>query len=78
MLYQKYRLMFAGILAATLFLSFFPAVNADTIKIGAFSSKTVLLAGGSTVTFWLNVKSFWVKQVNDSGGIKLKKWKSQN
>ena len=76
MLYQKFKLMFAGILAATFFLSFFPAVNADTIKIGASAPKTGPLAGGSTVTFWPNVK-LWVKQVNDSGGIKLKSGKAK-
>ena len=68
--------MFASILAAAFFLSFFPAVNADTIKIGASAPKTGPLAGGSTVTFWPNVK-LWVKQVNDSGGIKLKSGKAK-
>ena len=68
--------MIAGILAATFFLSFFPAVKADTIKIGASAPKTGPLAGGSTVTFWPNVK-LWVKQVNDSGGIKLKSGKAK-
>ena len=76
MLYQKFKLMFAGILAAAFFLSFFPAVNADTIKIGASAPKTGPLAGGSTVTFWPNVK-LWVKQVNDAGGIKLKSGKAK-
>ena len=76
MLYKKYRLTVVSILAAGLFLSFFPAVNADTIKIGASAPKTGPLAGGSTVTFWPNVK-LWVKQVNDSGGIKLKSGKAK-
>ena len=68
--------MFAGILTVAFFLSFFPAVKADTIKIGASAPKTGPLAGGSTVTFWPNVK-LWVKQVNDSGGIKLKSGKAK-
>ena len=76
MLYKKYRLTVVSILAAGLFLSFFPAVNADTIKIGASAPKTGPLAGGSTVTFWPNVK-LWVKQVNDSGGIRLKSGKAK-
>ncbi|PPR65467.1 MAG: Leu/Ile/Val-binding protein [Alphaproteobacteria bacterium MarineAlpha3_Bin7] len=76
MLYKKYKLTVVSILAAGLFLSFFPAVNADTIKIGASAPKTGPLAGGSTVTFWPNVK-LWVKQVNDSGGIKLKSGKAK-
>ena len=68
--------MFAGILTVAFFLSVFPAVKADTIKIGASAPKTGPLAGGSTVTFWPNVK-LWVKQVNDSGGIKLKSGKAK-
>ena len=76
MLYKKYKLTVVSIIAAGLFLSFFPAVNADTIKIGASAPKTGPLAGGSTVTFWPNVK-LWVKQVNDSGGIKLKSGKAK-
>ncbi len=76
MLYKKYKLTVVSIVAAGLFLSFFPAVNADTIKIGASAPKTGPLAGGSTVTFWPNVK-LWVKQVNDSGGIKLKSGKAK-
>ena len=68
--------MFAGILTVAFFLSVFPAVKADTIKIGASAPKTGPLAGGSTVTFWPNVK-LWVKQVNDSGGIKLKTGKAK-
>ena len=76
MLYKKYRLTVVSILAAGLFLSFFHAVNAATIKIGASAPKTGPLAGGSTVTFWPNVK-LWVKQVNDSGGIKLKSGKAK-
>ncbi len=46
-------------------------LRADTIKIGASAPKTGPLAGGSTVTYWPNVK-LWVKQINDAGGIKLK------
>lgn len=76
MLHQKLKLMFAGILTVAFFLSVFPAVKADTIKIGASAPKTGPLAGGSTVTFWPNVK-LWVKQVNDSGGIKLKTGKAK-
>jgi len=76
MLHQKLKLMFAGILTVAFFLSVFPAVKADTIKIGASAPKTGPLAGGSTVTFWPNVK-LWVKQVNDSGGIKLKSGKAK-
>ena len=76
MLHQKLKLMFAGILTVAFFLSIFPAVKADTIKIGASAPKTGPLAGGSTVTFWPNVK-LWVKQVNDSGGIKLKSGKAK-
>ena len=76
MLYKKYKLTVVSIVAAGLFLSFFPAVNADTIKIGASAPKTGPLAGGSTVTFWPNVK-LWVKQVNDSGGIRLKSGKAK-
>ncbi len=76
MLYRKFKFMFASILAAAFFLSFFPAVNADIIKIGASAPKTGPLAGGSTVTFWPNVK-LWVKQVNESGGIKLKSGKAK-
>ena len=68
--------MFAGILTVAFFLSVFTAVKADTIKIGASAPKTGPLAGGSTVTFWPNVK-LWVKQVNDSGGIKLKSGKAK-
>jgi len=76
MLHQKLKLMFAGILTVAFFLSVFTAVKADTIKIGASAPKTGPLAGGSTVTFWPNVK-LWVKQVNDSGGIKLKSGKAK-
>jgi len=76
MLHQKLKLMFAGILTVAFFLSVFPAVKADTIKIGASAPKTGPLAGGSTVTFWPNVK-LWVKQINDSGGIKLKSGKAK-
>ena len=46
-------------------------VSAETIKIGASAPKTGPLAGGSTVTYWPNVK-LWVEQVNARGGIKLK------
>lgn len=48
-----------------------PALSDDVIKIGASAPKTGPLSGGSTVTFWPNVK-LWVEQVNARGGLKLK------
>ena len=47
------------------------AVSAETVKIGASAPKTGPLAGGSTVTYWPNVK-LWVQEVNARGGLKLK------
>jgi len=46
-------------------------LRAETIKIGASAPKSGPLVGGSSVSFWPNVK-LWVQQVNARGGIKLK------
>ncbi len=52
------------------------SVQAETIKIGASAPKTGPLAGGSTVTYWPNVK-LWVEQVNARGGLQLKSGKAK-
>ncbi len=52
------------------------SVQAETIKIGASAPKTGPLAGGSTVTYWPNVK-LWVEQVNARGGLQLKSGKTK-
>ena len=52
------------------------AVSAETIKIGASAPKTGPLVGGSSVTFWPNVK-LWVEEVNARGGLKLKSGKAK-
>ena len=59
--------------AAAMFVG---GVQAETIKIGASAPKTGPLAGGSTVSFWPNVK-LWVSQVNARGGLKLKSGKAK-
>ncbi|HIM20043.1 MAG TPA: twin-arginine translocation pathway signal protein, partial [Rhodospirillales bacterium] len=71
----KYKnLVIAGV-ASIAMMALVSAVSAETIKIGASAPKTGPLAGGSTVTFWPNVK-LWVEQVNARGGIKLKSGKA--
>jgi len=52
------------------------SAQAETIKIGASAPKTGPLAGGSTVTYWPNVK-LWVEQVNARGGLQLKSGKAK-
>jgi len=72
----KYKnLVIAGVASIAMMASV-SAVSAETIKIGASAPKTGPLAGGSTVTFWPNVK-LWVEQVNARGGIKLKSGKAK-
>ncbi len=63
------RALFAAAFAAAMATA--TMAQADTIKIGASAPKTGPLAGGSTVSFWPNVK-LWVSQVNARGGLKLK------
>ena len=46
------------------------SAQSETIKIGASAPKTGPLAGGSTVTYWPNVK-LWVEQVNARGGLQI-------
>ena len=53
-----------------------PSLAEQTIKIGASAPKTGPLAGGSTVTYWPNVK-LWVEQVNARGGLQLKSGKAK-
>ena len=74
MLKIKIKNVLAAFITATMCLLYFNGAQAETIKFGASAPKTGPLAGGSTVTFWPNVK-LWVKQVNDEGGIKLKSGK---
>ncbi len=64
----------AGAIAALLVAA--PAAAQKMIKIGASAPKTGPLAGGSTVSYWPNVK-LWVHQVNARGGLKLKGGKAK-
>ena len=70
MYFGRFNKVFLSVAAGALALSV-ASVSAETIKIGASAPKTGPLAGGSTVTYWPNIK-LWVEQVNARGGIKLK------
>ena len=67
---KLYKPLMSAVAAGALAMSV-AAASAETIKIGASAPKTGPLAGGSTVTYWPNIK-LWVEQVNARGGIKLK------
>ncbi len=71
MLHEKIRRIFLSAVTIGAIALAATAVSAETIKIGASAPKTGPLAGGSTVTYWPNVK-LWVEQVNARGGLKLK------
>ena len=64
------KAVFTAVAIAALSIAL-PSMAQQTIKIGASAPKTGPLAGGSTVTYWPNVK-LWVEQVNARGGLKLK------
>jgi len=68
-------MLIASAVISALGLAGFSA-QSETIKIGASAPKTGPLAGGSTVTYWPNVK-LWVEQVNARGGLKLKSGKAK-
>ncbi len=71
----SHRLLITGVTAIAMAATISMA-SAETIKIGASAPKTGPLAGGSTVTYWPNVK-LWVEQVNARGGLKLKSGKAK-
>ena len=69
------KTMFSAVTIVLILLTV-PALAQQTIKFGASAPKTGPLAGGSTVTYWPNVK-LWVEQVNARGGLKLKNGKAK-
>ncbi|MBT3916439.1 MAG: amino acid ABC transporter substrate-binding protein [Rhodospirillaceae bacterium] len=73
--FSFHKPLITGVAIAAMAVSI-SAVSAETIKIGASAPKTGPLAGGSTVSYWPNVK-LWVEQVNARGGIKLKSGKAK-
>ena len=69
------KALFTAVAIAALSIAL-PSMAQQTIKIGASAPKTGPLAGGSTVTYWPNVK-LWVEQVNARGGLQLKSGKAK-
>ena len=68
---MKYKKAWLAVVAVGAISFTLPSMAEQTIKIGASAPKTGPLVGGSTVTYWPNVK-LWVEQANARGGLQLK------